>query len=253
MSVAAFVASQYLLRKKSFVSGFYAIYIVQCFMDVGSVVTSFIIIRLAGYNEDVAKFLVEGVLCQLVFFLSGFFAFAQFLYHTIIAFNRYFALLHPMRQQKLWSGFYLGVAIVAVIVLAALLATSRLFATYRLVQAGDRYGLLNDRRHVLIATTCLTTGTSFVTSVVSGFVEFRTLTTFRRLGYVIRKNRKDDFRLLVYALTQFVAQAMLTTYHLTMGFCQVLNPQLGSIIQGSFPYIVDMLSLSGSICIMITR
>lgn len=58
---------------------------------------------------------------------------------------------------------------------------------------------------------------------------------------------------LVYALTQFVAQALLTTFHLTMGFCQVFNPQLGSIVQGSFPYIVDMLSLSGSTCIMITR
>lgn len=57
-------------------------------------------IRLAGYNREVALFLIEGFLCQLVFFMSGFLAFAQLLYHTAIAFNRYFALLHPMRQQK---------------------------------------------------------------------------------------------------------------------------------------------------------
>lgn len=39
VSVAAFVASQYLSRNKNFMSGFYAIYIVQSFMDVGNVVT----------------------------------------------------------------------------------------------------------------------------------------------------------------------------------------------------------------------
>lgn len=37
VSVAAFVASQYLTRNKKFTSAFYAIYIVQCCIDVGSV------------------------------------------------------------------------------------------------------------------------------------------------------------------------------------------------------------------------
>lgn len=38
VSVAAFVASQYLSQNKKFVTGFYAIFIIQCFVDVGSVV-----------------------------------------------------------------------------------------------------------------------------------------------------------------------------------------------------------------------
>lgn len=58
----------------------------------------------------------------------------------------------------------------------------------------------------------------------------------------------------VYAMTQFVGQALMSSYYIIMGICHVFTfSQLGSVVVRAFPYIADILSLSGSICLVVTR
>lgn len=107
-----------------------------------------------------------------------------------------------------------------------------------------------------------------VSCVVSSTLELSTLVAYRRMSARTKKEVRDDFKLLrklvwhetlwnadlVYAMFQFVGQSLLTIYSALIIYATFTSDtDLITVTQASFSYIVDILSLSGPVCLFATR
>ncbi|KAH7696050.1 hypothetical protein AAVH_36882, partial [Aphelenchoides avenae] len=139
-------------------------------------------------------------------------------------------------------------------IFAALLAANRLWGEYEVIKFGDRFVFFNFGSKGLVASVVIiTAATCILSSAVSGVIELQTLLSFNRMDSMLRRERKNDYRLLVFAITQFVAQMLMSSYYIVNGVCYVFAlTQLSSVVSMAFPYIMDILSLSGSVCLLLT-
>ncbi|KAH7675896.1 hypothetical protein AAVH_42197, partial [Aphelenchoides avenae] len=92
---------------------------------------------------------------------------------------------------------------------------------------------------------------TLLTCVISFILELRTLIFYRRLSAQLRRDRLEDYRLLLYALCGFVAQLLFAAYYLHFAL-ELLYPGMIAKTQPLVAYLIDVISLSGSICLVVT-
>lgn len=63
----------------------------------------------------------------------------------------------------------------------------------------------------------------------------------------------DNFPRLVYALLGLVSQMLLAVYYGLSSSVELIDESAVAHIQPLFPYLTDFISLTGSVCLFITR
>ncbi|KAH7680406.1 hypothetical protein AAVH_41219 [Aphelenchoides avenae] len=66
----------------------------------------------------------------------------------------------------------------------------------------------------------------------------------------MRNERHDDYRLLIYAICSLVSQSLIAAYYVV--YTLATSPTLQFIAQSAVVYVVDLLTLSGPVCLFIT-
>ncbi|KAH7715678.1 hypothetical protein AAVH_16921 [Aphelenchoides avenae] len=85
-------------------------------------------------------------------------------------------------------------------------------------------------------------------------LELQTLIIYKGMNEALEKSRKEDYRLLLYALCQFVGQFLMTLYFVIILASNVASiPGLLSAARLSYSYVIDVLCFMGSICLFFTR
>lgn len=110
------------------------------------------------------------------------------------------------------------------------------------------------------------TAFALATCAASAFLNIRALVAFHRLGRMSRKDHSEDYRLLsrrnlvashrnfalVFALLGFAGQLCMAAFW-ALTFSLGTSAEARRILVDLLPFIVDLLSLSGSPCLLITR
>ncbi|KAH7717763.1 hypothetical protein AAVH_14837 [Aphelenchoides avenae] len=93
---------------------------------------------------------------------------------------------------------------------------------------------------------------SLSTCTASCVLELCTLRAYKRLSANRRWQHREDFRLLVYAMLGLVAQVLLGAYFMCLYAIGSSNKAVSVITLRSLPYVIDVLSLGGPICLFST-
>lgn len=94
---------------------------------------------------------------------------------------------------------------------------------------------------------------ALLSCLISAALEARSFYAYRRLGTHWRREHKDDFRLLIYAFLGLVTQLLMAIFWSLSYFVATSDDAVRNGIRSAFPYVVDLMSLSGSVCLLMTR
>ncbi|KAH7722678.1 hypothetical protein AAVH_09763 [Aphelenchoides avenae] len=83
-------------------------------------------------------------------------------------------------------------------------------------------------------------------------MEIRSLVAYNRLGARWQKKHKEDFHLLIYAILGLVTQLLMASFWAVTFTVSMYNAEVRAVTKASLPYIVDLLSLTGSVCLLIS-
>ncbi|KAI1692223.1 serpentine type 7TM GPCR chemoreceptor srv domain-containing protein [Ditylenchus destructor] len=185
----------------------------------------------------------------LAVFIINWLFYLQCVFHTTIAINRYTMIVHSNGNwEKIWRGRNIRILIVFMIIIAMLPAVPRLWCNARAVNHDQTCDSTNTAVGNIITPVIST-----LTSIVSFSIELRTFVLFHRLGEAARRKRREDFRLLVYAVCQFVGQ-MLMTFQ-TIGTVISITFKLTEMrfyTKAAHSVVIAILCLSGPICLFST-
>ncbi|KAI1706110.1 serpentine type 7TM GPCR chemoreceptor srv domain-containing protein [Ditylenchus destructor] len=213
---------------------------------------SYFMLRLARIGVT-PKFILEYPVGNLVMFCARYCSYFQFVTHTAIAINRYHAIANPVK------GKIPKAHIVAIYLIILLLpipgATTRLLGKIEAkpTKTPNVFVVGYDAAWITVAGSTAFTIYSTITSLISLAFELRTLVIYRGLDLSSRRNRRDDYRLLIYALSQFVTQFLLTCQQILQALTASMGlTQVRLLVQDFYPYLNDLLCLSAPICLIIT-
>ncbi|KAH7721001.1 hypothetical protein AAVH_11468 [Aphelenchoides avenae] len=202
----------------------------------------------------VPKWMLDYPVGNLMVFFNRYCTYFQFVAHLIIAVNRYLVIAHPF-ESKVRTR--ISKATYAALFLAPLPgAATRLFGKV-IAKPTDNpniFVMSYDQEWITLAGSTAFAAYSVSTAVVSLGLEIRTFVIYHRLDMSTKRSKRDDYGLLIYALTQFVAQFLQAGYQIMQAVTSLAGlPELRKQTQVVFPYMNDLLCLSGSICLLLTR
>ncbi|KAH7687860.1 hypothetical protein AAVH_40587, partial [Aphelenchoides avenae] len=202
----------------------------------------------------VPKWVVEYPFGNLLVFFGRYCSYFQFVAHTIIAVNRYRVIAYPINSNvKPWVMR----AMYAALFLAPLPGAATRLLGKVVAKPTDNpniFLVVYDQAWVTLAGSTAFTIYSVITAFVSVGFELRTFCIYHGLDMSSRRNKKDEYRLLIYALTQFVAHFLQAAYQVMQGVTAIAGlTDLRKQTQVVYPYINDLLCLSGPICLFVTR
>ncbi|KAH7700888.1 hypothetical protein AAVH_31988, partial [Aphelenchoides avenae] len=195
--------------------------------------------RLSPAIGYVPKWMIEYPLGNLMVFFGRYCTYFQFVAHTIIA-------VKPWVMRAMHAALFL-----APLPGAATRLLGKVVA--KPTDNPNIFLVAYDQAWVTLAGSTAFTVYSVITAVVSLSFELRTFCIYHGLDMNSRRNKKDEYRLLIYALTQFVAHFLQATYQVMQGVTSMAGlTDLRKQTQAVYPYINDLLCLSGPICLFVT-
>ncbi|KAI1713058.1 serpentine type 7TM GPCR chemoreceptor srv domain-containing protein [Ditylenchus destructor] len=185
----------------------------------------------------------------LAVFIINWLFYLQCIFHATIAVNRYTMIVHSNGcWEKIWRGRNIRILIVFMIIIAMLPAIPRLWCNAKAVNHDQTCDSTNTA-----VGNVITPVISTLTSIISFSIELRTFVLFQRLGEAARRKRREDFRLLVYAVCQFVGQLLMTLQ--TIGTVISITLKLTEMrfyTKAAHSIVIAILCLSGPICLFST-
>ncbi|KAI1700603.1 srg family chemoreceptor domain-containing protein [Ditylenchus destructor] len=253
ISVLWLISSFILRNDQSFKTYFYILYCFSSVADLGSYISSIFTFRFARIGLT-PKVILDFPVGNLVMFFARYCSYFQFVAHTAIAINRYFAIAHPVNGGKLKKSqkitFYMLLFLLP-IPGAATRLLGKMEAKPTLVP--NVFVVAYNAAWITVAGSTAYTVYSTITSAVSIGFELRTFVIYYGMNLDIRRNRRDDYRLLVYAVTQFVTQFLLTLLQIAQALTASMGlNELRSSIQDFYPYLNDLLCLAAPVCLVIS-
>ncbi|KAH7722805.1 hypothetical protein AAVH_09620 [Aphelenchoides avenae] len=182
----------------------------------------------------------------------------QMLAHLYIAVNRYSVIARPLDHNSIWTGTRLRWMVLSLFLLpvpcAALYVSQPTYAITMYNADGTR---IHVPRSPLATLAMVTTSTSAAynvfTALLSIILELQTLIIYKGMNEALKKSRKEDYRLLLYAMCQFVGQFLMTLYFIIVLTSNVAwIPGLLSAARLSYSYVIDVLCFTGPICLFFT-
>ncbi|KAH7710959.1 SRG-10 protein [Aphelenchoides avenae] len=247
--MAVFIAIQLKRGNSHFRNAFFIIYLILSVDDVCEYLTVTYFCDLLNYGIIPPSYVLP--IGPVLYFLSGYFVYFQCLSHTVIALNRYTCIVKPMRHQKFWSGKPLLVVILLLFAIPFVASAPQLWMDTTVVEYQTGFMLRNTVPWVSQVKTYVSVSMGLSNCMASAFLEIRSLVAYRNLGAHWRSDQKEDFRLLIHAVIGVVTTSFMTVYWSLSYTLGVTSPQVRDIINAPFPYIIDLLSLSGSVCLLI--
>ncbi|KAI1702547.1 srg family chemoreceptor domain-containing protein [Ditylenchus destructor] len=240
-------------KDPNFKTYFYTLYCYSSVADLGSYVASIFTFRLARIGMT-PKVILDFPVGNLVMFFARYCSYFQFVAHTAIAINRYYAIAHPVNgiKFKKWqkTAIYLLLFLLP-IPGAATRLLGKMEAKPTLVP--NVFVVAYNAAWITVAGSTAYTVYSTIASAVSIGFELRTFVIYYSMNLDIRRNRRDDYRLLVYAVTQFVTQFLLTLQQIAQALTASMGlNELRSSVQEFYPYLNDLLCLSAPVCLVIS-
>ncbi|KAH7715496.1 SRV-1 protein [Aphelenchoides avenae] len=240
-------------RNPKFTTGFFAIYVFQSFVDIGGYTFSTLMIRLPRTGV-LPKGFVSAPWSIITLSLNGYCLCFQLTAHAFIAYNRYTALNNPSQHRWLWKGRRLQKIVILLLILPLPGVGFKPFSRIEVVESGQGYALLWFPQWTYAYNSLVLIVYGVASCAISSTLKIATLVAYRRMSARTKKEVRDDFKLLLYAMFQFVGQSLLTTYSLLIIYATFTeDTDLITVTQASFSYIVDILSLSGPVCLFATR
>ncbi|KAI1694228.1 serpentine type 7TM GPCR chemoreceptor srv domain-containing protein [Ditylenchus destructor] len=229
-------------------TGFFLIYLVQSVCDLVSYALTVVFYRMPKIQVIPDSMLAHPIGTLAVFIINWLF-YLQCVFHTTIAINRYTMIVHSNGNwEKIWRGRNIRILIVFMILISMLPAIPRLWCNAKAVNHDQTCDSTNTAVGNIITPVIST-----LTSIVSFSIELRTFVLFHRLGEAARRKRREDFRLLVYAVCQFVGQ-MLMTFQ-TIGTVISITFKLTEMrfyTKAAHSVVIAILCLSGPLCLFST-
>ncbi|KAH7722079.1 hypothetical protein AAVH_10381 [Aphelenchoides avenae] len=249
-SVTLFIACQVAKGPKLFRNAFFVLYLLQSAADVADYFTVQWLIRFPQYNIVPAA-VVEPV-GPFLFFATAYFQFFQCVSHTAIAVNRYTVMLDPLRHIPAWNGRSLTWILALLFLIPLVAAAVRLWFKTSIVADGEGYGLVNNAYGTDLAGGIISVTLALVTCTLSAFFEFRAVILYRHLNFQQKREHRDDFRLLIYAIIGLISQLLMAAIWFTSHVIGMHSEVGQAIVKASLPYVIDLLSLSGPLCLLVT-
>ncbi|KAH7684416.1 hypothetical protein AAVH_41076, partial [Aphelenchoides avenae] len=187
-----------------------------------------------------------------LFFATAYFQFFQCVAHTAIGLNRYTVMLDPTRHTSMWNGRSLKAIIALLFAIPFVTAAVRLWFQIIVVPDGDGYGLANTNTGTDLAGGIISVILALTTCALSAFFEFRAVILYRRLSLKQKRAQQDEFRLLIYAIIGLVSQLLMAAIWFTSHVIGMHSAVGQAIVKASLPYVIDLLSLSGPLCLLVT-
>ncbi|KAH7705732.1 hypothetical protein AAVH_27051 [Aphelenchoides avenae] len=97
---------------------------------------------------------------------------------------------------------------------------------------------------------------SFITCMITLYLELRTYWAYKRMNANMRAKHRKDFRLLIYAMLTFFGQFLWTVFSLSNFLVYLTkDTRFSSPLGGPVTHstIVDIICLTGSVCLFSTR
>ncbi|KAH7717919.1 hypothetical protein AAVH_14650 [Aphelenchoides avenae] len=220
------------------------IFVCQSFVDCISYCFGSLTFRLLQNGLLPPQWFDTAMVGKLVFFLASFGSFFEFTAHVTIATNRFTAIV--------WSGKSQVLIISCVFLVALAFASIRFFMDIRLAKTAEGFALVNVDRAWSIPSAVTSAAVALVSCTISFTLEVTTLVVYRRMNAQTQRQHRDDYRLLVYAMMGLVAQSLMAAYFAIVLTAGNLAPAVTATAQKAVPYIVDLLSLGGSLCLLFT-
>ncbi|KAH7718399.1 hypothetical protein AAVH_14176 [Aphelenchoides avenae] len=155
----------------------------------------------------------------------------QLLLYAAVVINRYTAIVHPSRHDWMWRLGKLYIFLLVLLALAALGACA--------FEVGNGYDRDTTNGNWKRKTVAISTfGISAAVLVVSLVLQTRTIIVYRRMSKQVRKQMKEEFLLVGYALLGLFMPIALSCIFGMKLFCS----QCGDVMI-AFPYLVDYMSL----------
>ncbi|KAH7715554.1 hypothetical protein AAVH_17039 [Aphelenchoides avenae] len=237
------------LKDGKFSSAFFTFYVLQSIFDV-------VLILSYGITHGLAQLGVELSFYHIVLGLGTHAKLGQAVAHVFIALNRYTALVFPHLNNKFWTRR----RVVSGRVLSRLLPLPslvfKLQVEYKIVTDPVSGGFV--ARSTVSYFTTVNSGINLAFSVLAALIsagfEARTFVFYFKLGKSARRTYRDDYKLLLYAILQLAGQMLSAVCSLSVIIAIFENTgYLLSIIASVWAVTVDILGLSGPICLLMTR
>ncbi|KAI1705020.1 serpentine type 7TM GPCR chemoreceptor srv domain-containing protein [Ditylenchus destructor] len=234
----------------NFKSHFFVLYFLSGIADLGNYTSIILVFRLARIGK-MPQVVLDYPVGNCVMFLSRYCTYFQFVAHIAIAVNRYYAIAHPkMRKIRRTRT----IAIYLLIFLLPLPGSIiRLLGKVKATptRVPNVFVVGYDAAWITVASSTAFIVYSTITSLISIGFEFRTFVIYFKLDLSSRRSHRNDFRLLVFALTQCIIQFSLAFQQGAQAWAVSL-PELRFTIQEFYPYLNDLLCLSAPICLFLS-
>ncbi|KAH7724311.1 hypothetical protein AAVH_08199 [Aphelenchoides avenae] len=253
VSVCLCITTQIRRRNAAFSTPFFYLYSIQSLVDVVYYVESVVFFRL--FRIALLPIWVgESPFRNVQNFTTVYMNTYQFVSHMVIALNRYRAIDSTNTAKTIWSGRALCIVLAFMLISCLPPAILRLLSPlFVKVDSQGFYIVVSGKDVAALVAPFSTFLYCIVTSIASIYLELRTLLTYRKLSSIMRKRLRSDFRLLLYAMLQFIGQFLMAIYS-TLSIASALtgDSRYVSWAQAYHPVIVDILCLSGPICLIVT-
>ncbi|KAI1706781.1 srg family chemoreceptor domain-containing protein [Ditylenchus destructor] len=234
----------------NFKSHFFVLYCLSGIADLGNYASIILVFRLARIGK-MPQVVLDYPVGNCVMFFSRYCNYFQFVTHMAIAINRYYAIAHPKTKQIRRPH------ITAIYLLIFLLplpgSIIRLLGKVKAIPTSvpNVFVVGYDAAWITVASSMAFNVYSTITSIISLGFELRTFVIYFRLDLNSRRCRHNDFRLLVFALTQCIVQFSLGLQQGAQALAVDL-PELRFTIQEFYTYLTDLLCLSAPICLFLS-
>ncbi|KAH7720639.1 hypothetical protein AAVH_11846 [Aphelenchoides avenae] len=256
-SVFYFILRQITGNKKDFRSAFYRLYAAMSVVDMIHTLDVYICLRLPVYGLFLDFWESSVVVASAGYLISGYCVYYQFFSHLTIALNRFSVFAFPQSYKRVWTKKNVHWAIVVNSLLPFPFLSFRFPASVRYLYVGAnsmgvRYVDPDIRKYAAMTSASL----SLSTSIASAFFELLAIVAYRRYAkaYTSTNEQRHDLRLLICSLLMLIAQWLYTAYQCTLVVSSLTsNLHLLGIAQQQVAWVIDILCLSGSFCLFLTR
>ncbi|KAH7711602.1 CRE-SRV-1 protein [Aphelenchoides avenae] len=236
-----------------FATGFFRLYVMQSVADIVNYVWTVAYFRFPRFGIMPIS-LMKPPFSNVLLFLMTHHLYFLFITHTAIALNRYTAFVYPTWHQRLWKG-KLFKAVILVTLLVPLPCAGLRFAYTTSVSSGATPSIVVGRSWASAVGNFLAVDYSLTTSFITLFLELRAVVAYRKFSPAMRIKHRKEYRLLVYALLQFIGQLLWSAFSFSNFLVYATgDPRYASPLGGpeTHSLIVDIICLSGPLCLFST-
>ncbi|KAH7724157.1 hypothetical protein AAVH_08235, partial [Aphelenchoides avenae] len=227
---------------------FFTLYFLQSTFDIVLVLTY-------GISRGFSDLGILVPLLNIWLALGTYAQLAQGIAHALISYNRFTATVRPHEHKETWEKRKTAYACVLAILLPLPALAIKWQVQYR-IEANPSTGSYN----ITYAIDVFSTLSGFMvfayctaSALTSAVFELTTFIVYYRLSRANQLTYREDYKLLLYAASQFLGQLLATfctSSLIIRAFVDV--PYFQAVIPFVYLFAVDILGFSGPMCLLLT-